>query len=256
MKTARSTDDQVDARYHALFRIGGIAFILTGVAYFTCLAITYMIPASSSDAAAYLRSTGGKVGVVTALWVVYMVSDLLLVPGLLALYMVLKERSRALLLIGTALVAGYLVFDLGMTEPNWLALAGLAHGYASTTGAAQPSYVAAAQYGLALVPVLNFLSFAVSGAGFLLISIVMLRSTFRRRTAVFGIAVMSLSLVASTSWFVPFLGSTVFAVLGAFGLWCVVVGGQMYRLGSRIGNRAAAEARFATGVTPRAAGVA
>lgn len=123
----------IDSRYHSLIRIGGIALILTGVAYTVCLILTLAVPPSSGTAASYLQVTGPKAGLVTTLWATYMISDLLLVPALLALYIVLKERSRVLLLVGTAMVGGYLVFDIAITEPNWLALAALASGYASAS---------------------------------------------------------------------------------------------------------------------------
>lgn len=229
-----STVDQVDARYQALYRIGGAALILTGLAYAICLVLTLMIPASSGGAAAYLQATAGAEDRVATLWAVYLLSDLLLIPGALALYFVLRESSRALLPIGIALVAVYIVFDIGVTEPNWLALVSLAHSSAGATGDAQQQYIAAAQYGLALVPFLNFLSFAVSGAGWLLVSVVMLRGIFRHRTAYFGIATMLVAFVAATSWFVPALGVAILVCLAMFALWCVLVGEQLYRLGSRI----------------------
>jgi hypothetical protein len=224
----------VDARYHALYRIGGVAFVLTGLAYAICLQLTLRLPASTGDATSYLRVTADNLGLTVTLWVVYLVSDVLLIPGLLAMYTVLRLRNSVLLPIGTAMVAGYLVFDIGITEPNWLALASLANGYGGSAPADQAGYVAAAQYGLALVPYLNALSFGISAAGFLLISVVMLRSTFRRATALFGIATMVLALAAAVSWFVPTLDVVLLAVLAAFGLWCIVVGVQLYRLGARL----------------------
>lgn len=230
--------DVVDARYHGLYRLGGVAFVLTGLAYAICLQLTLRLPVSSGDAASYLQATADTLGPTVALWVVYLISDVLLVPGLLALYLALKGRSRVLLPIGTALVAGYLVFDAGITEPNWLALASLANGYGGSAASAQAGYVAAAQYGLALAPYLNALSFGVSGAGFLLIAIVMLRSSFRRGTGLFGMATMILALAAAMSWFVPALSIVLLAVLAAFGLWCVLVGAQLYRLGAQVARAA------------------
>lgn len=65
-------------------------------------------------------------------------------------------------------------------------------------------------------------------------SIVMLRSIFRRATALFGMATMVLALAAALSWFLPALSVVLLAVLAAFGLWCIVVGAQLYRLAARI----------------------
>jgi hypothetical protein len=231
---AEEGPDFVDNRFHTLYRIGGIAFVLTGLAYAVCLQLTLRLPATSGDAPSYMGVTADNLGLTASLWVAYLVSDVLLIPGLLALFMILRTRSRVLLPIGTAMVAAYLVFDIGITEPNWLALTSLASGYGGADVAARGPYVAGAQYGLALVPYVNALSFAISGAGFLLISVVMLRSTFRRATAFFGIATMILALAAAVSWFVPALGAVLLAVLAAFGLWSIVVGAQMYRLGSRL----------------------
>ncbi|MFI5261995.1 MAG: hypothetical protein ACHQZR_05540 [Candidatus Limnocylindrales bacterium] len=226
--------DQVDPRYQGLFRIGGVAFMLVGTCYTVCLWLTLIIPASSGDAASYLHATSANLGPVAALWAVYLVSDLLLVPGLIALFLVLRDASRALVLVGTALVAAYIAFDMGITETNWLALASLSQGYAAASPVAQAAYVAAAQYALALVPFVNALSFAVSGAGFLLISVAMLHSAFRRRTAAFGVLTMLVALVAGMSWFVPALSWVILLTLVMFAVWCVAVGTQIRRLGVRI----------------------
>jgi len=226
--------DVPDLRYRTVFRVGGVAFMLVGLCYSICLRLTLMIPASSGDAAGYLQATSANLGPVAALWVVYLVGDVLLVPGLIALYLVLRDTRRALVLIGAGLVAVYLAFDVGMTEPNWLALVSLSQSYAGATPAAQPTYVAAGQYALALVPFVNALSFAVSGGGFLLLSVAMLRSGFRRTTAVFGIVTMVTSLVAGISWFVPALSWTITLTLPLFAVWCVAVGWQIRRVGVRM----------------------
>ncbi|MFI5042278.1 MAG: hypothetical protein ACHQNA_10600 [Acidimicrobiales bacterium] len=251
-----STSDQVDARYHAMYRIGGIALVLTGLAYAICFLLTLMIPASSGGAAAYLQATAGAEARVATLWVVYLLSDLLLIPAALALYFVLRARSRALVPIGMGLVAAYIVFDLGVTEPNWLALLSLAHSYSGAASVDQPLYVAAAQYGLALVPFLNFLSFAVSGAGWFLVSVVMLRGIFGRRTAYFGIATMVMAFLAALSWFLPSLGLAIIVCLAMFAVWCVLVGEQLYHLGITIAKSGDAPVGRQSSLTaPAGAGV-
>ena len=249
------TSNQVDARYHTLYRIGGAALVLTGLAYAVCLLLTLMIPASSGGAAAYLQATAGAEARVATLWVVYLMSDLLLIPAALALYFLLRERSRVLVPIGMGLIAAYIVFDLGVTEPNWLALLSLAHSYSAAATLDQPLYVAAAQYGLALAPFLNFLSFAVSGAGWLLVSVVMLRGIFGRRTAYFGIATMLVAFLAALSWLLPSLGVTIIVCLAMFAVWCVLVGGQLYHLGITIAKSGDAPVRQRSLTAPAGAGV-
>lgn len=228
--------NELDPRYRTLYRVGGVAFMLVGTCYTMAMWLTLMVPASSGDAAAYLRATSTNLGPVAALWAVYLVSDALLVPGLIALYLVLRDTSRTLVLTGAGLVAAYIAFDFGITEPNWLALVSLSHGYAGEVPAAQPTYVAAAQYALALVPFVNALSFAVSGGGFLLMSVAMLRSRFRRSTARFGVLTMLVALVAGISWFVPALSWTVLVTLPMFAVWCVAVGWQIRRVGVRMAS--------------------
>lgn len=233
MTEASLIREEIDPRHLNWYRGGGIAFVLVGVCYLVSLVLTFMIPASSGSAASYLQATSSKVGVVSLLWVTYMVSDVVLIPALFGLYYLLRRETTGLLKIGLALVGGYLVFDLAVTEPNWLALASLAHSYGAGAPAAQASSVAAAQYGLALVPYLNALSFGISGLGFLLICIVMFRSAFRRSTAVFGMAVMALSMLAAISWFVPTISFVTIAVLFGFAVWCVAVGTQLIAVARR-----------------------
>jgi hypothetical protein len=227
------TGSSVEPRHVVLAKVGGIAFLMTALAYLVCLVLTRFTPPASGSAESYLTATAGSFWVVCTLWAVYMVSDVVLVPALIALFVVLRGGNRVLVLIGTALVGGYLVFDIAITEPNWLVLANLARDYAAANVHDQAAYVGAAQYGLALVPFVNALSFLISGAGFLLISIAMLHSPFRRSTAIFGIAVMALSMVAAISWFVPPMTIVISAVLSGFSLWCAVVGAQLYRMASR-----------------------
>lgn len=226
----------VEPRWGSFLRVGGIALILVGITYGIALYLTVSgAPGSGATAADYLTSVSGHVGLNAALWVTYLVSDLLLIPGLIGLYLLLRRYGGPAVYVGLGLLAAYLAFDVGVTEPNWLALTILAKGYAgATTAAEQASYLAGGQYALALVPVLNSLSFVVSATGFLLLIAVMLRTPIRRGTSIFGIAVMGFAFAAGASWFVPSLGLAVLACLGGFAFWTIVIGAQLYRIGLRV----------------------
>lgn len=224
-----------ETRWGTALRVGGIALILVGITYGVSLYLTVSgAPGSGTSARDYLTSVSGHVALNAALWVSYILSDLLLIPGLIGLYLLLRRYGGPSLWAGFGLLGAYVAFDLGATEPNWLALTILAKGYGgATTAADQASYLAGGQYALSLVPVLNSLSFIVSATGFLLLISVMLRAPIRRGTSIVGIVVMGLAFAAGASWFVPTLGLAVLACLGGFAFWTITVGAQLYRIGQK-----------------------
>lgn len=230
---AEAPGPPVEPRWGPALRVGGIALILVGLTYAICLYLTVAgAPGSGTTANEYLTSVSGHWALNAALWVTYLIGDLLLIPGVIGLYLLLRRYGGASLLVGVGLLGAYLAFDVGVTEPNWLALTILAKGYAgATTAAEQASYLAGGQYALSLVPVLNSLSFLVSATGFLLLIAVMLRTPIRRGTSVFGIVVMGLAFAAGASWFIPSLGLAVLACLGGFAFWTIAIGAQLYRIG-------------------------
>jgi hypothetical protein len=111
------------------------------------------------------------------------------------------------MLLGTALVALFVVLDLAVTWPNYAALIGLGSKYAATASDTQRmAYVSAAEYASAVLTstLEGIYSIGTLSLGILLIGVVMLGSAFGRligylgmATGVLGLAFVVGSLVSS-----------------------------------------------------------
>jgi hypothetical protein len=77
----------------------------------------------------------------------------------------------------------------------------------------------------------TFYSWVVFSIGVLIISIVMLKGVFSKLTAYLGIAVGIVATVAGFYVFLPALAVLTLPSLVAFGLWCVLAGRRLFRLG-------------------------
>jgi hypothetical protein len=174
-------------------------------------------------------------GASTIFYSMYSLVDLLVVPATLALYLALKEVNKNALLVATGMVAVWAVIDLGVTEFNSLSLISLAQSYNSATDATQrAAFLAAGDYALAAIPIATFYSYFIGSLGFLIASLVMLRGVFRRGVALLGVTCNALGIVCAFVFFNPSdLSALIFPTLNVYGLWNILVGAQLIRLGRR-----------------------
>jgi hypothetical protein len=142
-------------------------------------------------------SLANHAGIVRATYGLFSVADFLLVPAVLGLYLSLKRVGKNLMLVATGLMAVFIVVDLAITDASTLTIVTLTqHAAAAASAAERTAYMAAAHYGLATVPLANFYTYVVSGVGVLLISMVMLKGVFSKRTAYVGIVTGIVGIVA------------------------------------------------------------
>ena len=220
--------------WRSLYRASSVLFILTGIIWVAVWRMTRLLYFSGVpvDPTAYLQLISKNQALAAGSWSLWIVADLLVVPPIVSLYLILRNTNKTLALIGTALALLFPVFDISVSELNSLVLVSLAQGYSSaTTTAAQAPYSAAATYGLALLPLETFMSYALS-IGLFVLSVAMLNSFFGRSTAIFGIITMGMATVGSVSALIPSslaLGLLFFVSLPAAALWLIVVGAQLYR---------------------------
>jgi hypothetical protein len=223
----------LDPSWKNFYKTSSVLFILTGIIWVAVWRTASLLYSSGvpTDATAYLQLISKNQALAACTWGLWIVADLLIVPPIISLYLILRNTTKTLSLIGTALALVFPIFDISVSEINSLGLVSLAHAYASTTSAAtQALYVAAATYGLALLSLETFMSYALS-IGFVVLSVAMLKSFFRRGTAVFGIIAMGMATVGSVSVLVPSsigLGLLFFVSLPTAGLWLILVGAQLY----------------------------
>jgi hypothetical protein len=242
-RESKGAVDEVDRSWKGLYRVSGILLIVTAVVWTVVSRTASILYASGypSDPASYLQLVSQHQVLASVTWSLWIVSDFMLMAPTVALYLVLRQHNRTLALLGGLFAMFFNVYDVCVTELNSLTLVSLSHGYANATSdALRASFVAAATYGYYALPLQTVLSFAVGTFGYLLWCVPMLKSIFRRGTAIFGAIVMVIALIGSAAPIFPsstILGLCQFVVVPACALWFVLVGLQLYRYGRRLPAR-------------------
>ncbi len=214
-----------DPRWNPLYRIGGICLFLTGLFYFAAVVLAQFLGPPPADTEPYLRSLAAHRGLAFVNYAGFAVADLLLVPATLALYLALRHLARSAMLIGTGFIVFWLIVDLAVTEFNSLTLVILSrHSDAQS--------VAAAHFPLATMPIATFFSFVVSSIGTLIVAIVMLKGVFGKVTAWAGIVACVEGIGGGFYVIYPALAVLLLPCMIAYGLWGVLAGARLFRLGT------------------------
>jgi hypothetical protein len=241
----RKTMDEVNPRWRELLLVSGILLIVIPLIslYALYLARTLYAPGYPNNAAAYLQLVSQHQRMASIAWSLWIITDLLGIVPILAMYILLQHHNRSLALLGSLLAIFYAIYDVSATELNSLTLVSLSHGYASAaTDALKAPFVAAATYGYNALPLQTVLSFGIGSLAYLLWCVPMWKSIFGRWTAIFGFAVNVIGVIGSAFPVVPsssILGLFLFLAPRAIALWSIVLGVQMLRFGLRLPTRAA-----------------
>ncbi len=231
-RAAEKTKVQADSRWNGLYRTGGVCIFLTGLIYIACVLITIVLgfpPVSDSEP--YLKSLAAHSISAMIFFGLFALSDLLLLPAVLALYFALKPFAGNAMLIATVLMLLFAVMDLSITESNSLTLASLTQHYAaSTTDLQRSAYLAAEYYALATLPLATFYSFVVSSIGLLIIGLIMLKGVFDKASAYLGIVAGIEGIIGGFYVVLPALALLLLPCLIAFGLWSLFTGLRLYKL--------------------------
>jgi hypothetical protein len=247
---SNGTIQEMDSKWKSLYCTSGILLLLTAVIWTVVTRTAGMLYASGypTTAESYLQLVARHEGLAAFTWVLWIVSDFLLMAPTVALYLVLRPAHRSLALVGSLFAMFFNLYDVCVTELNSLTLVSLAHGYAgAATEALKAAFVGAAAYGYHGLPLQTVLSFATGTFGYLLWCLAMAKAKgiFRRGTAVFGAVVMVVALIGSAAPLFPaslVLGLCQLACVPACALWFVLVGLQLLRYGRRLPRQAVAAA--------------
>jgi hypothetical protein len=167
-------------------------------------------------------------------------SDLVLLPGIVAVYAALGRLDRAAMPVACGFLGLYVLLDLVVTGPNVVALVSVSQSYATSSGAAQQASFAAATYIRGIVTLSLPLSSGVLSVGILGIGTVVRKRAAVSSVGYLGIVTGIVGLVYGLSQVVPAL--TAFdgpsAVLEL--VWFAVMGGMLVKLGRTSGMRAVA----------------
>ena len=241
-KGARAHELWDENRYGGFVCAGGILMLVAGVTGIVLSWLSSIIYASGqpTDAAGYLQLFSQHRFLAFTEWTVWIIGDLWLVPGSIAVYLALKRSNKGVAAAGTILSLVHTFYDVNFTKLNSLNLVRLSRGYAGAVAdATRAAYIASAAPSVSVLPVQTFFSFAIGALGWLLWSLIMAKSFFGKWSAVFGVIANVMGILGGAGALVQ---GTSFAPLGFFitlgglatALWFILIGVELFRHGNNI----------------------
>ncbi|MCK6582201.1 MAG: hypothetical protein L6Q49_03780 [Anaerolineales bacterium] len=217
-------------------RAGGIAAIIFGIAYVSIMALYLPLGGKPTGAEAWLSQTAEFSSSWWGILGLSVLTDFLLVPISLSLYLALKKFGRNAMLIATAFVGLFVVLDLALTWTNIGSLITLGEKYATAANEAERTVVATAAIYPSSVADSNLIfiynSFTLA-VGILLTGLVMQNGVFNKATAYTGIAtgVCAIVSVASSFFSNSISGMTIILASLLTMVWYFLVGFRFFKLG-------------------------
>ena len=224
-----------ERQWKGFYSVSSILLIATAVVWLAVSWSARALYASGypADAASYLDLVSRHQFLASVTWCLWILADFLLLAPTVALYLVLNRHRRTLALLGALFAMFFNFYDVCVTELGSLTLVSLSHAYANaSTSAARNSIVQAATYDYYALPIQTVLSFAIGSIGYFFWSVAMLKSPFRRWTAIFGAAMSLVGIVGAVAPLSPssvILGVCQFVCVPGVALWFVFLGVQLYR---------------------------
>src|SRR5437870_2411643 len=168
-----------DRGWRGLYQAGGIGMIAAGLLVLVTLPlIPTLIPSlAPATVQSGLESIQSQRLLFGTTWGLYLVSDLLYLIPFPALFVVLRQHSRAVALIALIFNSLFVTIDVGVDIPLRLSLIGLSNSYASANPVGQAAYVATAQLAMDLANITALIATFVQFAAVILVSYAMLRDT-------------------------------------------------------------------------------
>jgi hypothetical protein len=156
-------------------------------------------------------------------------SDLFLIPVIVALYAALEGRARGTMIVACLFMGLYVILDLAVTGLNVVAVVSVSEDYAACSAAVQQSSFAVAGYVKDVINLSLPISSAALSVGILLISLVLRGGTFGKGVAYLGIGAGIVGLTYGLGAVVPaltgFQGPSAFLELA----WFAAMGWKLMR---------------------------
>ncbi len=212
----------------ALLTVAGLfaLLVLLGLALGSSLA---GLSPSATVTGSTLQSLAAHSAVAWANYAAGALSDLILLPAVLILYLALRSVDRNAMLLATAFFLLYVLLDLAVTGADFAGLIVVSENYAAGSAATQPSDIVVATYLHSIVSLSQPISSGALSAGILLTTRVLRSGIFGKRVLYVGSAAGVVGLVYAGSAALPglagFLGLSAILEL----LWFAWIGLKLYR---------------------------
>ncbi len=218
-----------DQDWKGLYKVGGAAFLINGVLYIIGVALFVQLGGIPTSGQAALTALSGQKLLAQTTTTIFAATDLLLIPGVLALYVALKGVRKTYAVIASGLAGLFIVLDLGVNTVNFFSVIALGDKYAlATTEAQRAAYVATADLTLAATNVGLPLAGLVIAVGTLLFGLAMLKGIFNKPTAYLGVLVGIVGIISAIPIPALLVAFLVAIILSA--VWFLAVGFKLYRL--------------------------
>lgn len=220
----------VDPSWRGVYKASGLALFAGGaiIVVFLLAVFVMQVPLPDPDTPqAVLENPIPPV----ILYSLAALGELLLMPGVLGLYLSLKDVKKTHMLIGTAVWLAAIPMFL-VSRGQIISLLPISASYTTTTSEImKAAYVASAELAIEAANVYVAMALALLGVGSVLIGLVMLKGVFGKGTGYLVIVAGILILFGTCGVVLEVL-----AVLTLFGLvltavWQTIVGVKLYRLG-------------------------
>lgn len=222
----------VDSRWHDLYRIAGIAAIVSELVIVLGFALYFVFPfapGNKSTEEIFLLLQTNLLGGLIALDLFLFIGNLFSITLLLALYVSLKSVNESYALIALALgMIGVVLLVPARPLSELYTLSGL---YTSATTAAKSQYLASGDTLLTLFNGTNwFMNTLLGGVSLLISSLLMLRSTlFSKATAYVGIVTNTVTC----GFFIPGIGILLlFLSLPGYMIWYFLLARRFFQMGT------------------------
>jgi hypothetical protein len=223
-----------DPAWSGLFRAGGLAMLIAGLLYLLGSTAGVILGVPPGDSEAYFFSLVARPDLALLNYWLFALAAILLLPAVLGLYQALKGINRSTALVAAGLAGFFTLVDFAVTELSSIALATLARDYALAPGeAGRAMALAAAHWGLAIMPVATFFSYVGPASGFFIMCLLMLKGVFGKPTARLGLVANGLGALGGLYFLfpLPLLSLTLTPILLLYGAWLIVAGRGLRRLG-------------------------
>lgn len=156
--------------------------------------------------------------------------EFLLMPGVLALYFSLKDADKNYVFVGTAVWLFAIPMFL-VSRGQIISLVTISGAYAAGDATVKAVYLAVAHLAIEVANVYSVMALDLLGVGAIIIGLVMLKGVFSKRTAYLVMLSGALMVMGTFGVLLDFLTiGTLFGLILA-GVWQILVGLKLYRLG-------------------------